>query len=142
MTELPVVLLPIGSYRLLLPASCLSRLLEGPVIEAINGVDCVLDRDMHWPLLTPRFAGAGQRAESEFTNSQPTQAIRVVMIEHEACRFALRVMGMPESRYLHQGQLRPRRDLVPGAYAIGAYEWGQETVLLPNLSNIAQALKK
>lgn len=142
MTELPVVLLPIGNYRLLLPASCLSRLVDAPMVEAIDGVDCVLDRNVLWPLLTPRFAGAGQRADLEPTNSSSMQAIRVVMIEHEVCRFALRVMGMPEFRYLQQGQLRPRRDLVPGAYACGAYEWGQETVLLPSLSNIAQALKK
>lgn len=141
MAEFAVVLLPVGSYRLLLPASCILRVLDQPLIEQRTGRDYVRYRNTHWPLLTPRFTGAGK---ANSLNSEPlaqAQSLRVVLVNHESCRFAMRVLAVPETAYLEQGQLRLRRDLVPGAYASGAYDWGKETVLLLSLRNIQQALK-
>lgn len=141
MAELSVVLLPVGSYRLLLPSSCLLRVLDQPLIEQRTGRDYVRYRGALWPLLTPRFTGAGEMEHSNLQRSTQAHSIRVVLVNHQSCRFAIRVMDVPETTYLQQGQLRLRRDLVPGAYASGAYEWGKETVLLPSLRNIQQALK-
>lgn len=134
-TELPVVLLPVGSYRLLMPASALYRILDQPRIIRQGSDEGVKAREDFWPLLTPRFAGAGQFGDAKHAN------IRVAMVEHEECRFALRLVGTPETRYLQQGQLRSRRNIVPGALASGAYDWGDETVLLPSLTAIKQMLQ-
>lgn len=135
MTELPVVLLPVGSYRLLMPASALYRILDQPRIIRQQGVDGVSARQMFWPILTPRFTGAGQIADDR------QHPMRVALVDSGDCCFALRLLGTPETRYLQQGQLRLRRDLVPGALASGAYDWGAETVLLPGLAAIRQALQ-
>lgn len=140
MSELPVVLLPVGAYRLVVPARCLLRFVERPLLESKHGNDYVHCQNALWPLLTPSFVGAGQSDSNHRSENQ--HSIRIAIINHEACRFALRVLGIPETGYLRQGQLRLRRDIVPGIFATGAYEWGTETVLLPSLSAIAQALEQ